>query len=140
MQLVLPNQIGSLALVPPFLQEVQERYLLDDRLHYQLRLVVDELLSNVIFHSYPDGADDMIELNISESDGMLSLTVRDHGIPFDPTQADDPDLTLSGDERPVGGLGIFLVRHVAHAITYSRENGANLLKIEIKSRYVVKFD
>ena len=97
-------------------------------------LVAEELLVNVFSYAYPDGAEGEAEISIGlvEDDGeeMLQFTVRDWGEPFNPfEEAPAPDLTLDIEGRPIGGLGIFLIKQVSQKQCWTYEDGTNYLRI-----------
>ena len=93
----------------------------------RLHLVVEEAVVNVINYS---GAT-MIYLDISREDDRLRISVTDDGVPFDPTQYPSPDLTVPGEQRQIGGLGIHYIRSMSDGMSYRREDGKNILTIEM---------
>lgn len=90
---------------------------------------MEEAVSNIIFYAYDK--DQMIEdavlISLRFNGADLIIRVEDHGKPFDPTARLDPDITLSAEERPIGGLGIFLIKNIMDEVSYSREEGRNIL-------------
>jgi anti-sigma regulatory factor (Ser/Thr protein kinase) len=96
---------------------------------FRLTLALDEIVSNVIRHGLRDGAEHRIEVRLEVADGMVTATVDDDGVPFDPRDAPLPDLEASLDERQAGGLGMHLVRSTMDEISYRRENGHNVLTV-----------
>lgn len=91
-------------------------------------LALDELLSNTVRCGYADaGAGHEIELRFRLQGDVLELRVEDDGAPFDPLTAAEPDTRTSLEERPVGGLGIMLVRKLMDEVVYAREHGKNVL-------------
>ena len=99
-----------------------------------IELVAEELLVNVFSYAYPEGADGKAEIGLREVhfDGnkLLCFSVKDWGAPFDPfEEAPEPDLTLDTESRPIGGLGIFLIRSVSKHQSYARDEGANIIEI-----------
>jgi serine/threonine-protein kinase RsbW len=100
-----------------------------------LNLVMEEMVSNVIFYAYPEGSDASIEL-MAESDGKeLTFVLSDQGREFDPTLKEDLDMETNPAERDLGGMGIFIVKNIMNNVTYQRLEGKNLLtmKKSIKS-------
>lgn len=93
----------------------------------QLDLAIDELFGNIALHS--DGGDGTAEISVSIEDGTAVITLTDSGAPFDPTTIKEPDLTASADERPIGGLGIFLARRLTDRMTYERAGEKNILRL-----------
>ena len=94
----------------------------------KLELVLEELLVNVISYAYPEGLPGMIEVGCGAfEERMFCIQIRDQGRPFDPLGLPDPDLTLDLLERPVGGLGIYLVRQMAELVQYEYVEDSNQL-------------
>lgn len=99
-----------------------------------LILVAEELLVNVFSYAYPDGGEGEAEISISvveeEGEEMLQFTVRDWGDPFNPfEEVSTPDLSLDIESRPIGGLGIFLIKQVSQRQHWSYEDGTNFIRI-----------
>ena len=93
-------------------------------------LVAEELLVNVFSYAYPEETTGKAEIRLEEEDDSLIFTVRDWGAPFNPfTEAPAPDLTSDIETRPMGGLGIYLIRKVSDRQTYTYEAGANTITI-----------
>ena len=110
--------------------ELLETFDTPHKVCYKVRLALDELLTNVVSYAY-DGGEGEIEVRYEIGDNPRSITIViiDEGKPFDPLQAEDPELTASVAERKIGGLGIFLVKSVMDEIKYKREDGKNMLLI-----------
>jgi serine/threonine-protein kinase RsbW len=95
----------------------------------QLELAVDELASNIIMHGYR-GQAGSLEMEIERTAEAVVVRLRDDAPPFDPTQLPAPDLTLPPDQRPTGGLGVYLARCSCDRITHEvTEQGGNLLTL-----------
>ena len=92
----------------------------------QIDLCVEEIFVNIAHYAYPD-KDGEAQVLISETDGIVELTFIDSGIPYDPLKKEDPDITLSSQERQIGGLGVFLVKKNMDTVTYRYENSQNIL-------------
>ncbi|HKE27316.1 MAG TPA: ATP-binding protein [Bryobacteraceae bacterium] len=98
----------------------------------ELELILDELILNVCTHGYPDDlAGDVTVTYTIPAEGELSVEVADRGVRFDPLTAEPPNLSLSLEERPIGGLGIHLVKALARSLTYRRDDGYNRLAFRI---------
>ena len=89
---------------------------------------VEELFVNIAHYAYPDG-NGWAEIRAGVEDGVFSITLTDGGIPFNPLERVDPDVTLSAEEREIGGLGIFMVRKKMDEMLYSYEDSHNILTI-----------
>ena len=101
----------------------------------QIRTAIDEIVTNIASYAYAPGTGSVtVRFDYDESDGSALLTFMDEGVPFDPLQRPDPDVTLSAEEREIGGLGIFLVRKTMDDVRYVREDGKNILRIRKKIR------
>jgi anti-sigma regulatory factor (Ser/Thr protein kinase) len=96
-----------------------------------LRLVIEELLTNLVKYSGAAETGAAASIRWSMSAGELQLLIQDAGIPFDPLTADESD--LSDEERCEGSMGILLVRALADSIRYSREDGRNCLALSFRA-------
>ena len=105
----------------------------DEVLQFKLRLSIEEAVENVVRYAY-DGGIGWLEVGTSLDEDSLVLTIelRDAGIPFNPLEKEDPDVTLSADERKIGGLGIFLCKKMMDNIEYRYEDGNNVLTMTKK--------
>ena len=97
-------------------------------------LAFDELVTNCIKYAYDDTHDHTIVFVLAFDDHNLNIDVIDDGRPFDPLSAPEPDLSLQLEDRPVGGLGIHLLRKLADNIVYQRRDGSNRLRITKRIR------
>jgi serine/threonine-protein kinase RsbW len=98
----------------------------------ELDLMIEELFMNVCAHAYPQGMPGDVTVAYSvPAAGELSIEVADEGVQFDPLQAEPPDLTLSLEDRPIGGLGIYLVKTLARSLAYRRDQGWNRLTFAV---------
>jgi anti-sigma regulatory factor (Ser/Thr protein kinase) len=101
---------------------------LSAELVFSVNLALDEVITNII--RYAHEADDRqhpIDVRLSLEQGVLTAQVEDDGRPFNPLEAPLPDLDADIEERPIGGLGIHLVRTMMSSLEYRRENGRNVL-------------
>ena len=100
----------------------------DADLRFKIELSVEEAVQNVVQYAY-EGGIGWLEVGTSLDDKSLILTIelRDAGLPFNPLENDDPDIMLSANERPVGGLGIYLCKNMMDSISYRYEDGNNVL-------------
>ena len=95
-----------------------------ESLRFKIRLCVEEVVENVVSYAYDAGAGYM-KVETSLSDGVWKISFEDAGIPFNPLSKEDPDVTLPAEERPIGGLGIFLCKQMMDKLAYIHENGCN---------------
>ena len=96
----------------------------------QIDVAIDELLANIASYAYDlDAGETTVRFDFDADTRTVSLTFIDSGVPYDPLAKPDPDVTLSVEEREVGGLGIFLVKKTMDDMTYVRRDGRNELTI-----------
>ena len=98
----------------------------------ELRLVAEEVVTNVAKYGYAPGTAAAMELLVSTGDDAVSLEFRDEGRPFDPLAQPPPALEAPLEERTVGGLGLTLVRAMVEDARYVREGGTNVLRLAKK--------
>jgi serine/threonine-protein kinase RsbW len=94
---------------------------------FSVNLALDEVVTNIIRYAYDDGRKHSIVIRLALEDGVLSAQVEDDGRAFNPLEMPPPDITASIEDRPIGGLGIHLVRSVMNSVEYRREDGRNVL-------------
>ena len=128
-KLILKNEISEISKLATFIDEVGGEMSLSPELIFNLNLVLEEAVSNVILYAYPKEERQEIVLTAKKSDKSLIFVLTDSGKEFDPTQAPDADVTLSADEREIGGLGIFLIRQIMNKVEYQRIEGKNVLTL-----------
>ena len=96
----------------------------------QIDVAVEELFVNVAHYAYtPTTGEARIDIEITEEPKKVVITITDSGIPFDPTAKPDPDVTLSAQERQIGGLGIYMVKKSMDTLDYRYEDGKNIVSI-----------
>ena len=123
----IKNQVSELEKVALFIEEIGEELGLSMELQMNLNLVMEEMVSNVIFYAYPQGTEADSEL-MAKSDGQkLTFVISDQGREFDPTTKGDTDLSVNPAERDLGGMGIFIVKNIMNEVSYQRLDGKNLL-------------
>jgi anti-sigma regulatory factor (Ser/Thr protein kinase) len=97
------------------------------KLQTQLAIAVEEVFINIVNYAYESSGEAIIT---ADSDNeKLTLTFEDRGVPYNPLVKDDPDIDASAEERPIGGLGIFMVKKLTDGIEYDYADGKNILKI-----------
>lgn len=119
---VISSLPGALASVTGAL----ERLGVPDGAVRALELAVDEAVTNIILYGYPS-SNGRIWISCGVEGGMVRVQIEDEGVPFDPTEAAEPDLERDADERPIGGLGIHLIREMTDELRYERRDGRNIL-------------
>ena len=109
------------------METIGEKYGIDMPTLSGLNLALEEAATNVIMYAYPDGAYGSVELSCVKDGGALRFTLTDTGKPFDPTARPEVDINAGVEERAIGGLGIHLVKNIMDSVSYSREDGKNIL-------------
>lgn len=127
--LTLTNDLKEVDKLGSFMKQVSERLNLPKSLAFNLRLAVEEAVVNVMEYAYPSEAKGNVVIHISSNGHRLKFVIIDSGVSFDPTVAAAADTTLSAEERPVGGLGILLVRELMDMVNYERVDGKNVLTL-----------
>ena len=127
--LVLHNSVDQISQLTDFLQEIADEKGLDASTAMNINLALEEAVTNVIMYAYPEGTDGLVDLEAILRDDSLVFILKDNGTPFDPTAAPEADVTLSAEERKIGGLGIFLVRKIMDTVHYVRSDGQNVLSM-----------
>ena len=125
--LVIENDISEISKLAVFIDELGEEMNLTPELIFNLNLVLEEAVSNVILYAYGEEKHKEISLMANMSDGNLVFLLTDSGKEFDPTKVPDADITLSAEEREIGGLGIFLIRQIMDKVDYQRIGEKNVL-------------
>ena len=99
----------------------------------QIDVAVEEIYVNIATYAYaPEPGKAYISVQPDPDNASVTIEFRDNGIPFDPLAKADPDVTLSAEERNIGGLGIYMVKKSMDALEYSRKDGQNILTITKK--------
>ena len=91
----------------------------------KMMMALDEALTNVVLYAYPEDQRGTVGIRIYRSANTITAEIVDHGKPFDPTTHPTPDVTLPIEQRPIGGLGIHLMRNMVTSLRYYRDQGAN---------------
>lgn len=99
----------------------------------QIHIVIDEILGNICHYAYKDSVGTVtVSVKYQNTPKTICLTFTDNGIPYNPLETEDPDITLSSEERDIGGLGIYLVKRNMDEIKYEYINKQNRLWMEKK--------
>ena len=128
MQRTFPAKVDVLSDVLGFVDETLERYACPMKIQTAICVAIEEVFVNVAHYAYGDGEGDMtLSIAFDEENRVITFRMTDKGTPFDPLKKPDPDITLSAEEREIGGLGIFITKKTMDTVTYAYENGENIL-------------
>ncbi len=128
MEAVFPATDEALQHVNQFVEEQLEAAGCLMKNQMKIMIALEELFINVAHYAYGDG-DGTVKVILDIKDDTMVLSLIDTGTPFDPLAKEDPDVTLSAEERQIGGLGIYMVKKSMDDVTYSYENGQNIITI-----------
>lgn len=132
-ELTLHNDVKQIELLTEFIEVLCEELGLDPMLTFNLNLVLEEAVTNVIMYAYPQNEDHTMTLKTwtEQSDNVIAFELKDQGKPFNPIEeAPEVDTTLSADERQIGGLGIFLINKIMDEVAYRYDGGSNILTMK----------
>ena len=133
-QIILENRIDELVRLTSFTEAFGKEWNIAPEVVFNLQLALEECATNVIMYAYPPGEKHTFLVTAALEQHDLALTIEDSGQPFDPTEVAEADTTLTAEERPIGGLGIFLVRRLMDSVAYQRVEGKNLLTLRKRVR------
>lgn len=132
-ELTIAATVENIDAVTEFVDEQLEALDCPMKAQMQINIAIDELFGNIAHYAYnPDVGDATVRVEVMEEPLSVVITFIDGGVPYDPLAADDPDTSLSAEERAIGGLGIFMVKKSMDEITYRYEGGKNILSIRKK--------
>lgn len=96
----------------------------------QLAVAAEEIFVNIAHYAYAPGTGEAaVRLDIADDPAAVTLTFTDSGVPFNPLERDDPDVTLSAEERGIGGLGIYMTKKTMDDVRYEHRDGKNILTL-----------
>jgi len=105
---------------------------LSDKDLFGLQIIVEELVTNVIDYGGVPAGEHAVRVDLSAEDGELLIRITDRGAEYNPLLREDPDVTLSAEERPIGGLGVHFCKKLTDAQEYERRDGCNVLTLRKK--------
>ena len=123
-----PAKTEALSEVLSFVENTLEGFECPMKVQTAICVAIEEVFVNVAHYAYPESAGDLtLHIGFDEASRTVTFRMTDRGVPFDPLKKPDPDITLSAEERDIGGLGIFIAKKTMDSLSYSYENGANVL-------------
>ncbi len=132
-EITVQAQIEHLDQVIAFVDTQLEQMDCPMKVQMQIDVAVEEIFVNIANYAYTPGIGDAtISIQAAEGDQGVVIVFRDSGIPFDPTAKPDPDVSLSAEERKIGGLGIYMVKKTMDTMKYRYEDGKNILTLTKK--------
>lgn len=129
--MVVDAVVDNVPVVTEFVNKILKKYQCPSNVEAIMDIAIDELFSNIAFYGYPaDRGKAEIMVSITEEPQSVVITFKDGGIPYNPLEKKDPDITLSAEERQIGGLGVYMVKQSMDEVSYCFENGNNILTIQ----------
>ena len=130
-ELKVEAAVKNIEVVTDFINAELERLQCSPKASTQISIAIDELFGNIAQYAYhPDVGNATVRFEVEESPLSVIITFIDSGKPFNPLNIVEPDISLSAEEREIGGLGIFLVKKTMNLVEYEYKNGQNILKIK----------
>ncbi len=129
-ELTVDAVVGNIPKVTAFVDEQLEALGCPFMAQMQIDIAIDEIFSNIAYYAYdPEVGPATVRVEVEEEPMAVSITFIDHGTPYDPLKIEAPDITLPLEKRPIGGMGIFMVRQSMDHVAYEYRDGQNILLI-----------
>jgi len=128
----LKNQLSEIERLARIVDDFGRRHGIEAQIIYNMKLALDEILTNIISYAYDDAKEHIIVIRLSLDQEKWTVEVEDDGRLFNPLNAPEPDTKQLLGERPIGGLGIHLVRKLIDELEYRRQNDRNILVMRLK--------
>lgn len=132
MQLVVPRERGQLPDLVAAIDAVLAREGVDQALVDDVQLITEEVVCNAMDYGYGPGQQHSISVDIGIADGLLTLEYKDDGAAYDPLSRPPPDLDADILDRPIGGLGVHLIRELSESASYTRTSTHNILRVVLR--------
>lgn len=127
-ELTLDAKVESIATLTSFVEECLASCGGSAKAISQISIALDEIVSNIV--NYSGAQNFTVKISVEENSLTASVAFIDCGVPYNPLKKEDPDTTLSAENREIGGLGIFLVKKIMDDVCYSREGEKNILVLK----------
>ena len=136
LQISLTNDLREITVAATQIEEFFAARAQSPAIAYAVNLSVDELLTNTISYGYDDGNPHRIDIAVRMDESVIVVEITDDARPFEPSEVPQPDTGASLEDRPLGGLGIFLVREMMDSFQYRRSQGHNIVTLTKEIRDV----
>ena len=127
-ELKIPAKVENLDDVLDLFEEAINKNGISIKYLTNINIAVEEIFVNIAHYAYPAGEGDAV-ISLLISPDKLIAEFKDSGVPYDPLSREDPDITLSAEDREIGGLGIYMVKNMMDDVKYRYEDGCNILTI-----------
>lgn len=133
-ELTLPATVEHIETVTDFVNEYLDEIGCSMKVQMQIAVVIDEIFGNIAHYAYaPSEGEATVSVDFDEKSNAIVLSFSDSGVAYNPLAKDDPDVTLSAEERQIGGMGIFMVKKLMDNISYEYMDGRNVLTVYKKN-------
>ncbi len=130
-ELTIDATVANIGTVTAFVDEQLEAMDCSMKAQMQIDIAIDELFGNIAHYAYnPEVGPATVRVEVLDEPLAVVITFIDNGVPYDPLKKEDPDITLSAEEREIGGLGIYMVKKTMDDISYEYKDGQNILRIK----------
>lgn len=130
-ELTIQATVESIEAVTDFVNEQLEAADCPMKALMKIDIAIDEIFSNIAYYAYNgEEGEATVRVEFAENPQGVAITFIDKGVPYDPLAKDDPDMTLSIDDREIGGLGIYMVKKSMDEVSYEYKDGQNVLTIK----------
>ena len=127
--IIIENNIRNLDKIAGFIEEFGNDHNLNQKTCFELNLILDELVTNTIQYGYADDKIHLIDISIRKEQDKIFIQVTDDGIEFNPIEKKDTNINTPLQDKTVGGLGIYFVKQKVDELTYTRQDGKNVLSL-----------
>lgn len=129
-----PARFDSLPLVQEHIEDLAQRSGVDVNRLIQLSIALEEVVVNIINHAYGSTGGGEILVGFDDQGERVVVSLADTGLAFNPLEADEPDVEMSLLDRPIGGLGILMVKKLMDQVSYERRNNENVLSLTLNKK------
>ena len=134
-ELTLEATLDNIPEVTAFVDGLLEEQDCPMKAQIQIDVAIDEIFSNIARYAYKGGKGNAtVRVEMEKNPAAVRITFADNGTPYNPLEQDDPDITLSADDRPIGGLGLLMVKKMMDDVCYSRDGETNVLRLRIAQK------
>jgi anti-sigma regulatory factor (Ser/Thr protein kinase) len=128
-QLSIENNLQNLNKVAGFVETFGEINNLDYKIIFEINLILDELITNIISYGYEDKKLHIIDIELEINGSVINIKIEDDGKVFNPLESQEVDINAALDDRKIGGLGIHIIKQKTDEIHYERSGNKNILKL-----------
>ena len=123
----ITNQRDQIDTVRKFFDDYSKKNKLTEKTVHDIQMALDELLTNIVNYGYEDTDEHQIDIHFGVNDDAVKVEIVDDSKPYNILEKDNPDISLSMEDKPIGGLGIFLIKKLMSNVDYYTEEGKNHL-------------